>query len=79
MGGLLRKLCIYICAAIYPFIVKVYAIFYNLANTRFLEGTDVINKLSANIYVLVSVVMLFAFSVTILSAIVNPDLLTDGK
>ena len=55
-----------------------YSIFYNIANTRFLED-DTIQQLSANIYVLVSVVMLFAFSVTILSAIVNPDLLNDSK
>ena len=78
MGGLLRKLTIWICIPIYKLIVSLYSIFYNIANTRFLED-DTIQQLSANIYVLVSVVMLFAFSVTILSAIVNPDLLNDSK
>lgn len=78
MGGLLRKLTIWICIPIYRLIVSLYSIFYNIANTRFLED-DTIQQLSANIYVLVSVVMLFAFSVTILSAIVNPDLLNDSK
>lgn len=78
MGGLLRKLTISICVPIYKLIKWFYSIFYNLANTRFLED-DTIQQLSANIYVLVSVVMLFAFSVTILSAIVNPDLLNDSK
>lgn len=78
MGGLLRKLTISICVPIYKLIKSFYSIFYNLANTRFLED-DTIQQLSANIYVLVSVVMLFAFSVTILSAIVNPDLLNDSK
>lgn len=78
MGGLLRKLTISICVPIYKLIKSFYSIFYNLANTRFLEDYT-IQQLSANIYVLVSVVMLFAFSVTILSAIVNPDLLNDSK
>ena len=78
MGGLLRKLTIWICIPISRLIVSLYSIFYNIANTRFLED-DTIQQLSANIYVLVSVVMLFAFSVTILSAIVNPDLLNDSK
>lgn len=78
MGGLLRKLTISICVPIYKLIKWFYSIFYNIANTRFLED-DTIQQLSANIYVLVSVVMLFAFSVTILSAIVNPDLLNDSK
>lgn len=78
MGGLLRKLTISICVPIYKLIKWFYSIFYNLANTRFLKD-DTIQQLSANIYVLVSVVMLFAFSVTILSAIVNPDLLNDSK
>ena len=78
MGGLLRKLTIWICIPIYRHITSFYSIFYNIANTRFLED-NTIQQLSANIYVLVSVVMLFAFSVTILSAIVNPDLLNDSK
>lgn len=78
MGGLLRKLCIWICVPIYKLIKSVYWLFYNIANTRFLSN-DIIDKLSANIYVLVSVIMLFSFAVTILSAIVNPDLLSDNK
>ena len=78
MGGLFRKLLIYICVPIYNLIVYMYKIFYSLATTRFLKD-DFIQQFSSNIYVLVSAVMLFAFSITILSAIVNPDLLTDNK
>lgn len=78
MQELLRKLCVWICVPIYNLIPKLYSIFYSLANTEFLSS-DVIEQFSANIYILVSVVMLFAFSITILSAIVNPDLLTDNK
>lgn len=78
MQELLRKLCVWICVPIYNLIPKLYSIFYSLANTEFLSS-DIIEQFSANIYILVSVVMLFAFSITILSAIVNPDLLTDNK
>lgn len=78
MGGLLRKLCIWICVPIYKLIKSVYWLFYNIANTRFLKS-EIVEQLSSNIYVLVSVVMLFGFSITILSAIVNPDLLSDSK
>ena len=78
MGGLFRKLFIYICVPIYNLIVYMYKIFYSIATTRFLKD-DLIQRFSSNIYVLVSAVMLFAFSITILSAIVNPDLLTDNK
>lgn len=78
MHEFLNKLCIWICVPIYSLIPKIYSIFYNLANTRFLQS-DLIEQFSANIYVLVSVIMLFGFSVTILSAIVNPDLLSDNK
>lgn len=78
MSGLLRKLAIYLCSPIYKLIKYVYYIFYNLANTRFLNS-EIISQFSSNIYILVSVVMLFAFSVVILSAIVNPDLLSDNK
>lgn len=81
MGGLLRKLAIYLCKPIYKLIPDIYAIFYNIASTRLFSGDNAatIQQLGANIYVLVSVVMLFSFSVTILSAIVNPDLLSDSK
>lgn len=78
MHEFLNKLCIWICVPIYGLIPKIYSIFYNLANTRFLQS-DLIEQFSANIYVLVSVIMLFGFSITILSAIVNPDLLSDNK
>ena len=78
MGGLFRKICAYLCKPIYLLIVYMYKIFYNIATTRFLNS-DIMQQFSANIYTLVSVVMLFAFSITILSAIVNPDLLSDNK
>ena len=78
MSGVLRTIAIWICVPIYKAIPNLYSIFYFLSNARFLEQ-GVINQLSKNLYVLVSVVMLFAFSATLLSAIVNPDVMESGK
>lgn len=78
MEGLLRKLMIWICSLFYKLIPTIYDVFYKLANHRFFED-DTIERLSSNIYVLVSVVMLFAFSANLIAAIVNPDLLNDKK
>lgn len=74
----LRWIAIWICVPIYKTIPKLYSIFYFLSNARFLSD-GVIDELSKNLYVLVSVVMLFAFSATLLGSIVNPDLLSDRK
>ena len=74
----LRWIAIWICVPIYKTIPKMYSIFYFLSNARFLSD-GVIDELSKNLYVLVSVVMLFAFSASLLAAIVNPDLLSDKK
>ena len=81
MNNILRKLCAWICVPIYNLIPSIYKIFYNIASARFFdpENTDIIQKLSQNLYVLISVIMLFGFSITILSAIVNPDLISDNK
>ncbi len=78
MSDILRQLAIWICKPIYKCILGLYEIFYTLSTAQFLTSEE-IEKFSANIYVLISVVMLFAFSATILSAIVNPDLLEDKK
>ena len=77
---LLRSLGIWLCEGIYTAIPKLYSIFYNLANARFFaEDDSIIEQLSSNIYVLVSVVMLFIFSASFLAAIVNPDAFADKK
>lgn len=84
MDGLLRILMIWICVPFYKLIPVIYNVFYDLANHRFFQpdpetGVSVIEQLSSNLYVLVSVVMLFVFSANILAAIVNPDLMNDKK
>ena len=78
MGRLLRLLGFYLCIPIYTAILNLYEIFYYLASARFFTD-DTIKTLNSNLYVLISVVMLFVFSATMLAAIVNPDLIEDKK
>lgn len=78
VGDVLRQLAVTLCEWIYPFIPQLYSVFYDLAAGRFFDS-QIIKDFSTNIYVLVSVVMLFAFAVKLLQAIVNPDLLLDSK
>lgn len=78
MGKLLRLLGFYICIPIYSVIPNLYQIFYYLASTRFFTD-DTVKTLSSNLYILISIVMLFVFSATMLAAIVNPDLIEDKK
>ena len=73
-----RGLAMVFCKAIYSLIPSIYSVFYNLANARFLTN-ETVSRLSSNLYILISVVMLFTFSASLLSAIVNPDLINDKK
>lgn len=78
MTNVFRSIAITICSWIYPLIPPLYGVFYDLANGQFFTETT-ISTLSNNLYVLVSVVMLFTFAVTLIKSIVNPDMLTDNK
>ena len=73
-----RQLCIAIVGLIYPLIPPLYTVFYDLANGRLLTN-DMVSTITGNIYILVSVAMLFALGVQFIKSIVNPDLLLDSK
>ncbi|MBR4350614.1 MAG: hypothetical protein IKP98_00075 [Bacilli bacterium] len=77
-SSLLNIILTAIAAAIFNAISGIYSLFYGLATTRLFRATT-IEAISNRIYILVSVVILFAFSVKLIEAIVNPDLLTDAK
>lgn len=72
------KFSFWISRMVYPMIADFYDIFDILARHRFFTD-DTIRKISNNIYILISVIMLFAFSIKLITAIVNPDSLTDKK
>ena len=74
----LRKFSFWICRMIYPLIASFYDIFDILARHRFFTDES-IRQVSNNTYIIVSVIMLFAFSIKLLNSIVNPEVLSDKK
>lgn len=79
MTDFIRSLCITICTALFNFIPTLCKLFYDLAANHNLFSSETIDTFSKNIYVLVSVVMLFAFAVKAIESIINPDMLFDSK
>lgn len=73
-----RKIGLAFCGIFYKLIPSIYDVFYDISNASFFQE-EAIRKLSNNIYILVSVAMLFTMGVQLLKAIVNPDLLLDNK
>ena len=79
MANFIRSLCMVISSAFFTMIPKLYGLFYDLAAQPMLFLPEYLQKLSNNIYALVSVVMLFALAIKSMAAIVNPELLGDSK
>ena len=78
MENLLRKLLLALNGFLYGVIPDLYDMFYSLASSEIFNSDD-IKSFSRNLYILISVLMLFAFAIKIIEAIVNPDLLVDQK
>lgn len=78
MRNIFRSLSFNITQAVYTIIPAIYGVFMDLASNRYFSEKS-IKELSTNIYTVISVCMLFALGIKLLSAIVNPDLLDDKK
>lgn len=78
MRNIFRSLSFNITQAVYTIIPDLYGVFMDLASNRYFSEKS-IKELSTNIYTVISVCMLFALGIKLLSAIVNPDLLDDKK
>ena len=76
--NVLRRASFWLCEQVYPLIPKLYEIVEVLAKYTFFTD-ETINKISRNIYILVSVLMLFALGTKLLSAIVNPENFSGDK
>lgn len=76
--ALFLGLSVLISKLTYPLIPRLYNLFMYLSNFEFFKE-DFIKKVWNNLYVLVGVVVLFAIAVKLISAMVNPDTLTDNK
>ena len=78
MPNLIRTINLNLSAGIFELVEKIYRLFYGLATTR-LFNEEAIKTVTNNIYILVSIVILFAFAIKLIEAIVVPDMLTDSK
>ena len=78
MANIFRSLSFNITQAVYSIIPAIYNVFMDLASNRYFSEKS-IKELSGNIYTIISVCMLFALGIKLLSAIVNPDVLDDKK
>ena len=73
-----RRISFAIVQAIVPLIPSLYDIFNVLAKNEFFTDKQ-IRGLSNNIYIFVSVCMLFALGIRLINGIVNPELLNEKK
>lgn len=78
IGQLFLAISITITATVYPLIKRLYDLFMNLATFKFLSNS-LIKNVWNNIYVLVGVIVLFAIAIKLISAMVNPDTMSDNK
>ena len=78
MENIFRSLSFNIVQAVYPLIPDLYGIIIDIGSNQYFTA-EAIQKLSSNIYLVISVCMLFALGISLISAIVNPDLLSDKK
>lgn len=73
-----RSFSFWIDTLVYPLIKSLYNLAIDIGSTEFFTQGEIRN-LTSNLYLLVSVCILFALGVKLLSAIVNPDVLTREK
>ena len=75
---IIRSISFAIASSLYGIIPSIYDLFIRIASTEFFTA-DAIQEVSNNFYILISVCMLFAFGIKLISVIVNPDLFEDKK
>lgn len=76
--SLLRTLFYALASVLYKLIPDTYNLFKELSTMKYATNEQ-ISAITSNLYLLVSAVMLFAFGIRLLGAIVNPDSFNDKK
>lgn len=84
---ILNTIFLNLCKYIYPLVPKLYATVETLATIDIFDpnhdgtGSGIItrNQIWNNLYVILSVLVLFAIAIKLINAIVNPDVLSDKK
>ena len=75
---IIRKISFAIASSLFSIIPSIYDMFEKFASAKFFTN-ETIKTISNNIYILISVCMLFMFGIRLISAIVNPELFDDKK
>lgn len=78
ISGLVDSIWLSLSTALSVVIPYLYLIFEKLASVEILSQEE-ISRIWNNLYVLLSVLILFAIAIKLINAIVNPDVLTDNK
>lgn len=78
ISGLVDSIWLSLSTALSVVIPYLYLIFEKLASVEILSQEE-ISRIWNNLYVLLSVLILFAIAIKLINAIVNPDALTDNK
>lgn len=78
VGNALRWLCSLIDTVVYQLIVLVYQILFTIADSSILSS-QFIKDFYGRFQLIIGVFMIFKLSVSVLQAVINPDILTDQK
>lgn len=83
--GVVNGIFLNLCQLIYPIIPKLYDLVIQLATIDLFDpnndgtGLAIRNNIWNNLYIILSVLVLFAIAIKLINAIVNPDVLSDKK
>ena len=80
---ILNMILLQLCELVYPIIPQLYGIIETLAVKDLFaensEGALIRDRVWTNLYVILSVLVLFAIAIKLINAIVNPDVLTEKQ
>ena len=78
IGNALRLLCSMLDRVVYELIVIIYQILFNIADATILSS-QFIKSFYSRVQLIIGVFMIFKLAISVLQAVINPDILTDQK
>lgn len=78
----INRILLQLCQLVYPIIPKIYSLIEALAEKDLFDseqGAAIRDRIWTNLYIVLSIVVLFAIAVKLINAIVNPDVLTEKQ
>lgn len=78
VGNALRMLCSMLDRVVYELIVIIYQILFNIADATILSS-EFIKDFYSRVQLILGVFMIFKLAISLLQAVINPDMLTDQK